>query len=813
MLNDNFINDNKSNLREVDISEQVKSSFLDYSMSVIFARAIPDVRDGLKPVQRRIIYSMYNSGITPDKPYKKCARIVGDVMGKFHPHGNDAIYGAVVRLAQDFSMREPLIDGHGNFGSIDGDEPAAYRYTEARLAKLALQMVRDIDYDVVDFVDNYDGADKEPVVLPSRFPNLLINGSSGIAVGMATNIPPHNLSEVIDAVIAIAKNPDLKIDEIMKIMPGPDFPTGGIILDCDGGIKKAYETGVGSITVRSKCFIEETDKKKVIIIEEIPYGVNKAKLIESIISLARNKVIEGITNIHDESNIDGIRVVISIRHDCIPEIILNKLYKLTQLQLKFGAIFLCLENNVPKVLPINKILNDYIEYQITIISRRTKFLLKNIQDRKHIVFGLLKAIENINDIVETIKKNNTSEDTLKNLIEKFNLSELQAQAILEMKLKRLIGLESKKLNDELTEIENKIKKYNYILESRNNKLEVIFEELNEIKNKFSNARKTLISKDSSNIDEESLIPKQNIVIILTQNSYIKRMPIDIFKIQNRGGVGVKGTILNENDFIKIFIYTKTHENLFLFSNKGKVYRIKGYQIPDCSKISKGIPVQNLLNLEKNEKIMSIIDLSNCSYNNSFLTFFTKNGLIKRTSIHEFDSIRNNGKIAIKLRENDQLIDVKHTNGDCLISMTSANGRVVIFEEKKVKTTSRNSFGVKGINVCGTYVISANTSLEGNNILTITENGYGKMTELKKYRLTNRGAKGVLTLKVTKKTGPLVSTKIVNGDEDLMIINNNGVIIRTSITQISLINRNTQGVRIIRLDKNQKVSSLTILKND
>lgn len=809
---DNNFEDNKLNLREVDISEQVKSSFLDYSMSVIFARAIPDVRDGLKPVQRRIIYSMYNSGITPDKPHKKCARIVGDVMGKFHPHGNDAIYGAVVRLAQNFSMREPLVDGHGNFGSIDGDEAAAYRYTEARLTKLALQMVRDIDCDVVDFVDNYDGADKEPVVLPSRFPNLLINGSSGIAVGMATNIPPHNLAEVIDAVIAIAKNPNLSADEIIKIMPGPDFPTGGIILDRDG-IKKAYETGTGSITVRSKCFIEDTDKKKSIVIEEIPYGVNKARLIESIITLARNKVIEGITNIHDESNIDGIRVVISIRHDCIPEVILNKLYKLTQLQLKFGAIFLCLENNVPKVLPVNEILKDYVEYQIDIISRRTKFLLKNDQNRKHIILGLLKAIKNINDIVEVIKKNNTSEDTIKNLIEKFDLSELQAQSILEMKLKRLIGLENKKLNDELEEIENRIKKYNYILENRDHKLEVIFEELNDIKNKFSNARKTLISNENSDINEESLIPKQDVVIVLTQNSYIKRMPINIFKIQNRGGVGVKGTVLNENDFIKIFIYTKTHENLFLFSNKGKVYRIKGYHIPDCSKISKGIPIQNLLNLEKDEKIMSIINLNDNFYDNSFLTFFTKNGLIKRTNIHEFDSIRNNGKIAIKLRDNDQLIDVKHTNGNCLVSITSANGRVVIFEEKKVRSTSRNSFGVRGMNVKGTYVISANTSLEGKNILTITEHGYGKMTELKKYRLTNRGAKGVTTLKVTKKTGALVSTKIVNGDENLMIINNNGIIIRISISQINLISRNTQGVRIIRLDKNQKVSSLTVLKND
>lgn len=799
---------NKLNLQNVDISEQVRNSFLDYSMSVIFSRAIPDVRDGLKPVQRRIIYSMYISGITPDKPHKKCARIVGDVMGKFHPHGNDAIYGAVVRLAQSFAMREILVDGHGNFGSIDGDEPAAYRYTEARLSKLALQMVRDIDYNVVDFKDNYDGADKEPVILPSRFPNLLVNGSSGIAVGMATNIPSHNLAEVIDAVIAVAKNPNITLDEIMNIMPGPDFPTGGIILEPDK-VKKAYETGNGSITVRSKCFIETDNKKNNIIVEEIPYGVNKARLIESIILLVKNKTIDGITNIRDESNIDGIRIVINIRHDCIPEVILNKLYKLTQLQLNFNAIFLCLENNVPKILPIKNILEDYIEYQVDIISRRTNFLLKHSLDRKNIIFGLLKAIENINDIVDIIKNSSTSEEIFKILTKKYDFNEPQIQAILEMKLRRLINLENKKLNDELTEITNKIKEYQHILENRNNKLEVIFKELNEIKNKFANKRKTLISNENSEIDEESLIPQQDIVIVLTENSYVKRMPIDIFKTQNRGGVGVRGTVLNENDFIRNFIFTKTHTNLYLFSNKGKVYCLKGYKVPDCNKNSKGVPIQNLINLEKEEKIMAIIDLKN-KFENGFLTFFTKNGLIKRTSISEFASIRSNGKIAIKLRTNDQLVDVKYTNNNCFISMASANGKVVLFKETQVRPTSRSTFGVRGMNVKGTYVISANTSLEGKNILTITENGYGKMTEFNKYRQTNRGAKGLLTLKVTKKTGKLVSTKIVNGDEDLMVISSKGTIIRISISQISLINRNTQGVRIIHLEDNQKVSSVTVL---
>ncbi|MCQ2793877.1 MAG: DNA gyrase subunit A [Bacilli bacterium] len=801
-------------LQDVDISDQVKGAFLDYAMSVIVARAIPDVRDGMKPVHRRIIYSMYESGTTPDKPHKKCARIVGDVMGKYHPHGDAAIYGAVVRLAQPFAMRNTLVDGHGNFGSIDGDEPAAYRYTEARLAKLALQMVRDIDCDVVDFMDNYDGVDQEPTVLPARFPNLLVNGSSGIAVGMATNIPTHNLGEAIDATIAVAKNPNLTPVEIMQYMPGPDFPTGGIILGRQG-IKDAYETGSGSVVIRSKCRVEEDDKsgRKRIIIEEIPYGVNKARLIESIAQLCKDKIVEGITNIHDESNKEGIRVVIDVRHDCIPEVILNHLYKLTQLQTSFGIIFLCLENAAPKILPVNAILKDYLEHQIQVVTRRTKFLLKKDEDRRHIVLGLLKAIDNIDDIVEDIKKSATPEEATATLMNKYELSEPQTQAILAMTLRRLTGLEKKKLDDEKAELEANIAKYQHILESRGNEIEVVIKELEEVKAKFADERRTEISDTLGNIDDESLIPEQDIVVVLTQNGYVKRMTTNTFRTQNRGGRGVKGATVADIDLIKLLLHTKTHTDLLFFSNKGKVYRTRGYKVPEGGRISKGIPVQNLLNLEKDERIMSIIDLEDGLGQTGFLTFFTKNGLVKRTAIEEYLSIRQNGKIAIGLREGDQLLEVKHTDGKCLIAMSSAKGKMVTFNETDVRPMGRTATGVKGMNPSGAAVVSASTSLEGNIILAITSNGYGKMTEAAEYRLTKRGTKGVLTLNTTQKNGRLIATKAVKGDEDLMVITSGGIVIRVPINQIKISGRNTQGVRVIRLEEKHKVSSLTILPHD
>lgn len=799
-------------LRDVDISSQVKEAFLDYAMSVIVARAIPDVRDGMKPVHRRIVYSMYESGTTPDKPHKKCARIVGDVMGKYHPHGDQAIYGAVVRLAQPFAMRNILVDGHGNFGSIDGDEPAAYRYTEARLAKLALQMVRDIDCDVVDFMDNYDGVDQEPTVLPSRFPNLLVNGSSGIAVGMATNIPTHNLGEAIDATIAIAKNPDLTALDIMQIMPGPDFPTGGIILGRQG-IKDAYETGTGSVTIRSKCRIDEDKNgKKHIIVEEIPYGVNKARLIESIATLVKDKIIEGITNIHDESNKEGIRVVIDVRHDCIPEVVLNHLYKLTQLQSSFGIIFLCLENAAPKILPVTAILKDYLEHQIDVVARRTKFLLKRDEDRKHIVLGLLKAIDQIDEIVEDIKKSGTPEEATQTLMNKYQLSEAQTQAILAMTLRRLTGLEKRKLDDELALLENNIKGYNHILESRENEIEIVIKELQEVKEKFADERRTEISDSLGSIDDESLIPEQDIVVVITQNGYVKRMTTDTFRTQNRGGRGIKGVTVGDNDLIRLLLHTKTHTDLLFFSNKGKVYRIRGYKVPEGGRVSKGLPVQNLLNLEKEERIMSIIDLEDGLGQKGFLTFFTKNGLVKRTPIEEYLSIRQNGKIAIGLREGDQLLDVKHTDGNAILCMSSAKGKMVSFNENDARPMGRTATGVKGMNVEGTYVVSANTSLEGDTILAITQNGYGKMTKAEEYRLTNRGTKGVLTLNTTQKNGRLIATKSVRGDEDLMVMTSGGIVIRIPISQIKISGRNTQGVRIIRLEDKHKVSSLTILSH-
>ena len=799
-------------LRDVDISSQVKEAFLDYAMSVIVARAIPDVRDGMKPVHRRIVYSMYESGTTPDKPHKKCARIVGDVMGKYHPHGDQAIYGAVVRLAQPFAMRNILVDGHGNFGSIDGDEPAAYRYTEARLAKLALQMVRDIDCDVVDFMDNYDGVDQEPTVLPSRFPNLLVNGSSGIAVGMATNIPTHNLGEAIDATIAIAKNPDLTALDIMQIMPGPDFPTGGIILGRQG-IKDAYETGTGSVTIRSKCRIDEDKNgKKHIIVEEIPYGVNKARLIESIATLVKDKIIEGITNIHDESNKEGIRVVIDVRHDCIPEVVLNHLYKLTQLQSSFGIIFLCLENAAPKILPVTAILKDYLEHQIDVVARRTKFLLKRDEDRKHIVLGLLKAIDQIDEIVEDIKKSGTPEEATQTLMNKYQLSEAQTQAILAMTLRRLTGLEKRKLDDELALLENNIKGYNHILESRENEIEIVIKELQEVKEKFADERRTEISDSLGSIDDESLIPEQDIVVVITQNGYVKRMTTDTFRTQNRGGRGIKGATVGDNDLIRLLLHTKTHTDLLFFSNKGKVYRIRGYKVPEGGRVSKGLPVQNLLNLEKEERIMSIIDLEDGLGQKGFLTFFTKNGLVKRTPIEEYLSIRQNGKIAIGLREGDQLLDVKHTDGNAILCMSSAKGKMVSFNENDARPMGRTATGVKGMNVEGTYVVSANTSLEGDTILAITQNGYGKMTKAEEYRLTNRGTKGVLTLNTTQKNGRLIATKSVRGDEDLMVMTSGGIVIRVPISQIKISGRNTQGVRIIRLEDKHKVSSLTILSH-
>ena len=841
-------------LTDVDTVPLVKESFLDYAMSVIVARAIPDVRDGMKPVHRRIVYSMAENGNTPDKPFKKCARIVGDVMGKYHPHGDQAIYGALVRLAQPFAMRYMLVEGHGNFGSIDGDEPAAYRYTEARMAKLALEMVRDINCNVVDFMDNYDGVDQEPTVLPSRIPNLLVNGSSGIAVGMATNIPPHNLGEVIDGVIAIARNPEITVDELMEYVKGPDFPTGAMILG-RSGIREAYETGTGSIAIRSKCHIEERGEHglKRIIVDEIPYGVNKASMIEYMAGLVRDKVIEGISEIRDESNKDGIRVVIEVKRDAIPEVLLNQLYKLTNLQVSFGIINLCLVDNAPKVCSLPVLLQQYLDFQVSVIERRTKFLLEKDEARDHIVIGLIKCHDNIDDIVDIIKESKTPEDATKTLMAKYDFSEAQVAAILAMTLRRLTGIETDKLIAERAQLEANITEYKRILSARENEVEVVIKELEEIKNKFGDDRRTEISNVAANIDDEDLIPQEDIVVTLSRGGYVKRLSIDQFKAQHRGGRGVRGASLNENDVVELMVYTETHTDLLFFTDLGKVYRIRGYQIPEYQRTGKGIPVINLINIEKGENVKSIIAV-NKYYDYRYLMFFTKKGIVKRTPITEYESIRQNGKIAITLREDDNLLAVKEiqeksiANGtinperqyytmtlaengeatfhpvaepkqeeigsyfvDTIVGIASSEGKMVNFPVGEVRPMGRTASGVIGIDLNdGAEAVGITAEYEGELVLVVTDKGFGKMTNYSEYRITKRGAKGVSTLKSTDKVGKIVAVRSVSSDDDLMVITNYGIVIRTHLNEVRQSSRNTQGVKILNLEGRQKVSSIAIV---
>ena len=823
-------------LTDVDTVGLVQESFLDYAMSVIVARAIPDVRDGMKPVHRRIVYSMSESGNTPDKPFKKCARIVGDVMGKYHPHGDAAIYGALVRLAQPFSMRYTLVEGHGNFGSIDGDEPAAYRYTEARMAKMALEMVRDINCDVVDFMDNYDGVDQEPTVLPSRFPNLLVNGSSGIAVGMATNIPPHNLSEVIDGVVALSKNPEITTEELMEYVKGPDFPTGGLILG-RGGIREAYETGTGSIAIRSKCHIEERGEHglKRIVVDEVPYGVNKATMIENMAGLVRDKVIDGITDIRDESNKDGIRVVIEVRRDAIPEVLLNQLFKMTQLQVSFGIINLCLVDNAPKVCSLKTMLQEYLNFQVSVIERRTKYLLEKDEFRDHIVVGLIKCHDNIDDIVDIIKDSSTPEEATNRLMEKYGFSEPQVQAILAMNLRRLTGIENEKLEAERVQLEKNIAEYKRILSSRENETEVVIKELLEIKEKFGDERRTEITNSDASIDDEDLIPQEDIVITLSRGGYVKRLSADTFRAQNRGGRGVRGASLNENDVVELMIYTKTHTDLLFFTDLGKVYRIRGYQVPEYQRTGKGVPVINLINIEKGENVKSIIAVNEYR-DDRFLMFFTTEGIVKRTPLKEYESIRQNGKIAITLREGDNLLNVKQVseknelaefadaNGefhqDLLVGIAASNGKMVNFPVNEVRPMGRSASGVKGIELGeGARVVGCTASYEGDHILVVTDKGYGKMTKAidddgePTYRITKRGTKGVSTLKATDKVGKLVAVRAVNLDDDLMVITNAGIVIRTPLSQVRVASRNTQGVKIMNLEGRQRVSSIAIVPHE
>ena len=803
----------KDKLLDINLPAEVEKSFLDYAMSVIVSRALPDVRDGFKPVHRRIIYSMSELGLTPDKQHRKCARIVGDVLGKYHPHGDSSVYEALVRLAQNFSIRYMLVDGHGNFGSVDGDSAAAMRYTEAKMTKIATEMIRDIGKGTIDLVKNFDGSEEEPVVLPSRFPNILVNGATGIAVGMATNIPPHNLGESIDALIALIENPNIEISELMQYIKGPDFPTGALILG-NSGIKRAYETGRGIITIRSRAVIEEMDNgKKRIVVNEIPYQVNKSMLITRIAELVRDKIIDGITDLRDESNREGIKIVIELRRDSNANVVLNNLYKHTSLQTSYGINMLALVDGQPRILSLKEILEKYLEYQKEIIVRRTKFDLEKAQAKLHITEGLKIALDRIDEIIKLIRGSKNDEEATNGLIQNFGLSELQAKAILEMKLRRLTGLEKEKIEEELKELIKLIGELTFILSSDEKILSIIKEESIEIKNKYGDERRTTIDMTAIDfIEDESLIPVEDIVIAITNKGYIKRTTSETYKTQNRGGVGIKGITTNEEDFVENIISMTTHDYIMFFTNKGKVYRLKGYEIPLFNRQSKGIPIINLLPIDKEESINVMMKVSQ-KEENKYLVFCTQKGLVKRTKLEEFDNIRTNGKIAITLKEDDELISVKKTNGENQILIAASNGRLVRFDENEIRVMGRNASGVKGIDISVGKTIGCEIALDNQEILVVTENGYGKKTSKEEYRMTHRGSKGVKALNITEKNGSIVAIKTVNGDEDLILITNSGTTIRLSVDKISTTGRVAQGVKLINLKEEQKVSAAAIVKKE
>ncbi len=812
----------QASLVDTEIVTQVQDSFLDYAMSVIVARALPDVRDGLKPVHRRVLFGMVEGGYTPDKPFVKSAKIVGDVMGKYHPHGDSAIYMTLVRLAQPFSMRYTLVGGHGNFGSMDGDDPAAMRYTEARMAKLALEMVRDINCNTVDYVPNYDGSLEEPSVLPSRIPNLLVNGSDGIAVGMATKMPPHNLGEVIEGINLVARNPEVSIEDLMKVVKAPDFPTGGIIYGL-GGVRDAYTTGRGTFRIRAKTEIIEDNKgKSKIHITEIPYQVNKANLVAKIGELAREKTIDGITSIKDFSK-TGVDIQIELRKDVVPGVVLNQLFKNTQLEVSYGVINLCIVNGAPRVLNLKQLINYYIDFQIEVIERRTKFLKAKDEARKHIVDALIKVHdildktkpggkESRDEFVDIATGSANPQVFCEKIMDRYGFTEIQAKAVAQMTLSRLTGLETQKLVDERTELLANIEKYNFILETREHMLDVVLEELEVVKNKYADKRRTEISTSISSIDDEDLIPEEDLVITLTNKGYIKRMSTSEFKAQNRGGTGVKGMSVYNNDEVNLMIYSKTHTDILLFTNLGKVYRKRGHEIPESSRTGKGIPVLNLLNLDKDERVVALINVE--EYENHFLLFATVNGIVKRVSLEEFKRINCNGKKAVTFKEDDQLLDVKVTNGETKILLASDEGKLCMFNETDVRAMGRNAAGVRGMNLKeGSKLVSVSTDQYGKLVFVLSENGLGKLSPIEDYRLTNRGAGGVITIKVTEKTGKLVGMKVINGDEDYIVITNNGQTIRSPIEQVRLCGRNSIGVKIINLKDKETVSSFTVLPHE
>jgi len=804
----------RSGVKGINITEEIETSFLDYAMSVIVSRALPDVRDGLKPVHRRILYGMQELGNTADKPYKKSARIVGDVMGKYHPHGDSSIYDAMVRMAQDFSYRYMLVDGHGNFGSVDGDGAAAMRYTESRMSKIAMEMLRDINKDTIDYTDNYDGSEKEPIVLPSRYPNLLVNGAAGIAVGMATNIPPHHLGETIDAVIALSENPAITTEELMEIIPGPDFPTGGLILG-RSGIRRAYESGRGSIIIRAKVEIEQkANGKETILVHELPYQVNKAKLIEKIAELVRDKKIDGITNLRDESDRRGMRVVIEVRKDANANVVLNNLYKQTAMQSSFGINMLSLVNGQPKVLGLKEMLYHYLEHQKVIIRRRTEFELRKAEDRAHILEGLRIALDHIDEIIAIIRGSRSGEEAKPQLMERFNLSERQAQAILDMRLVRLSGLEREKIEAEYQELQVLIAELKEILADEAKIVDIIRTEILELKDRFSDTRRTEITSGGIEmIEDEDLIPVENSVVTLTHNGYIKRLAANTYRSQKRGGRGVQGMGTNEDDFVEHLMNTSTHDTILFFTSKGKVFRAKGYEIPEFGRTAKGLPIVNLLNIDKGEKVTAMIRVGSFD-EDAYFIFTTKTGVTKRTPVSQFANIRTNGLIAISLREDDDLISVRLTDGDKQIIIGTRDGMLVRFQEDDIRSMGRTAGGVRGIKLRdGDEVVGMEIIEPGQEILVVTEKGYGKRTSEDDYRLQSRGGVGLKTMQITDKNGPMVAVKTVDGSEDLMLITINGMLIRMDINDISLIGRSTQGVRLIRLGDDELVATVAKVEKE